>query len=108
MKPFRFLGALVLAIVAAPVVGLAQPNAYPSKPVHIVVPYPAGGSGDFLARLIGTRLSQVMGQQFVVENHRAGQQSPSGNGTLEHPGRSQAEPYPLQGQRPGTSRSAER
>lgn len=68
MKPFRFLGALVLAIVAAPVVGLAQPNAYPSKPVHIVVPYPAGGSGDFLARLIGNRLSQVMGQQFVVEN----------------------------------------
>jgi tripartite-type tricarboxylate transporter receptor subunit TctC len=68
MRTFRFRRALVLAVLAAPAIGFAQPAAYPSKPVHIVVPYPAGGSGDFLARLVGTRLSQVMGQQFIVEN----------------------------------------
>lgn len=68
MKAFKSLRAVLLAGLAAASVGLVQANTYPSKPVHIIVPYPAGGSGDFLARLIGTRLSQVMGQQFVVDN----------------------------------------
>ena len=42
--------------------------AYPSKPVHIVVGFPAGGPVDTLARAIGEKLSQSMGQQFIVEN----------------------------------------
>ena len=42
--------------------------AYPSKPVHVVVGFPAGGPVDTLARAIGEKLSQSMGQQFIVEN----------------------------------------
>src|SRR3954447_15903779 len=44
----------------------AQP--YPSRPVRWVVPYPAGGATDIMARLIGSRLSEKLGQQFVIEN----------------------------------------
>src|SRR5579862_4377908 len=44
---------------------------YPSKPVRMVVAYPAGGSVDIVARLVGQRMSESMGQQFVIEN-RAG------------------------------------
>ena len=43
-------------------------KAYPSRPVRIIVPVPAGGALDILARLIGQWLSEHMGQPFVVEN----------------------------------------
>jgi len=41
---------------------------YPTRPVRFVVGYPAGGSTDILARLVGQRLSERLGQQFVIEN----------------------------------------
>src|SRR3954471_24115224 len=44
---------------------------YPSKPVRVVVPYPAGGLPDTMARLVSQRMSESLGQQFVVDN-RAG------------------------------------
>jgi len=49
----------------------AQAADYPTRPVHIIVGYPPGGSTDIVARLMGNWLSQRLGQQFVVEN-RAG------------------------------------
>jgi tripartite-type tricarboxylate transporter receptor subunit TctC len=53
---------------AAAVSRVARAEAYPARPVHIVVGFPAGTSSDITARLIGQWLSERFGQQFVVEN----------------------------------------
>jgi tripartite-type tricarboxylate transporter receptor subunit TctC len=62
-------GAAVLPIVSR----FAWAQAYPTRPVHIIVGFPAGGPADILARLIGQRLSERLGQSFIIEN-RAGAQ----------------------------------
>ncbi len=54
------------ALIAS--VGSAAALDYPTRPVRFVVGYPPGGATDILARLIGQRLSEKLGQQFVVEN----------------------------------------
>ena len=46
-------------------------NLYPTKPVRWIAPYPAGGSSDFVARIVAHKFSDSYGQQFVVDN-RAG------------------------------------
>jgi len=53
------------AVLAAP---YAFAQSYPSRPIHLIVPYPAGGGTDFFARLAATPMSQTLGQQIVVEN----------------------------------------
>jgi len=61
----RVFAAVILALVPLTSV-LAQE--FPSKPVRFIVPYAAGGSGDLLARLLGTKLSAMWGQQVVIDN----------------------------------------
>src|SRR5215510_5489793 len=64
-----FAGMIALGLVfdaVAPVVAAAQ--SWPSRPLSMVVPLAAGGAGDVLARVIGARLSEVLGQQVIVEN----------------------------------------
>ena len=63
------LKILVAAICAAPLIVLAQ--AWPAKPIRLVVPYPPGGSTDLLARTIGQKVGEALGQTIVVDN-RAG------------------------------------
>ena len=64
----RFRRALLAsACVLAVVPALAQ-DAYPTKPITIVVGYPPGGSTDLVARLVGPELSQRLGQPVVIEN----------------------------------------
>ncbi|RYF80395.1 MAG: tripartite tricarboxylate transporter substrate binding protein, partial [Comamonadaceae bacterium] len=63
-------GCLLALPLLAP--SLAQAQAYPSKPIRWVVPYPAGGGSDFLARTIGQTLSTQTGQPVTVENKPGG------------------------------------
>ena len=57
-----------IALALAFVLGAAQAQTYPSKPVRIVVPYTAGGPADLLVRGLGQKLNDVWGQQILVEN----------------------------------------
>lgn len=65
---------LIAALLVVSTASLAQ--TYPSKPIHIIVPYPAGGTSDILARTIGQRLSESLGQPVIVEN------KPGANGNV--------------------------
>ena len=57
---------LLAALLAASGTALAQ--AWPSKPIRIIVPYPPGGTSDILARAVGQKMSETYGQAVVVEN----------------------------------------
>lgn len=63
----RFLSAAVLASLALLAWPVAAQN-YPSRPIKIVVPFPAGGTSDVLARMIGQKMTESWGQPVVVEN----------------------------------------
>src|SRR5262245_59167940 len=68
-RKFLHLAAGAAALPFVPHVARAQ--AYPTRPVRIIVTTAAGGGNDIVARLIGQWLSERLGQQFVIEN-RAG------------------------------------
>ena len=62
------LGLIATAVPSIAAIRSVSAADYPSRPVRFVVGYPPGGATDILARLIGQRLSETLGQQFVVEN----------------------------------------
>jgi tripartite-type tricarboxylate transporter receptor subunit TctC len=67
------LGIAVLAVVASVLftTAAAFAQAYPTKPVRIIVPFPPGGGNDVIARIIGQKLTERWGQQVIIDN-RAG------------------------------------
>jgi tripartite-type tricarboxylate transporter receptor subunit TctC len=62
------LALTILLLAAAPAATLAQSPAYPSKPVRVVVPWPAGGLVDVAARQLSNRLQAALGQPLVIDN----------------------------------------
>lgn len=68
MRTRRDVLASVAGFAACGLIGPAYAQAWPQKPVVIVVPFAAGGNTDGIARLAAQRLSDALGQQFVVEN----------------------------------------
>src|SRR5262245_18723006 len=63
--------ALTLALIAA-LVAPAAAQKYPTRTVTVIVPYPAGGSVDGVARILVQKLNETIGQQFIVENRAGG------------------------------------
>lgn len=68
MQRRSLLIALALVAGGLPALALAQADAWPSRPVKIIVGYPPGGATDVAARLLASELSKSLGQQFVIEN----------------------------------------
>src|ERR1700758_3541875 len=77
----RLLAAIA---IAATLVGSAQAQTYPSLPVTIVVPFPAGGPTDALARVLAERMKGALGQSVIVENPTGGA-GPLGTGPAPGP-----------------------
>jgi len=67
---------MLLAAILAPSVWAQGGDSYPSKPIHLVVPYPAGGTTDQVARAIAQPLREILGQPIVIDN------KPGAGGTL--------------------------
>jgi tripartite-type tricarboxylate transporter receptor subunit TctC len=70
MKTISFFTLGLLSLIAASTAtgGSARAQSYPTRPVKIINPYPAGGPGDVIARVLAQKLSENMGGQFYVEN----------------------------------------
>jgi tripartite-type tricarboxylate transporter receptor subunit TctC len=88
--PRRGLAALAAALALSPRVGAAQ-AAYPNRPITLVVPFPAGGVVDGVARIVAQQLERQMGQPWVIEN-RGGAGGTIGAGAVS---RAQPDGYTL-------------
>jgi len=86
-----FLASAVAAAALPAASRMARAQAYPSRPVRIIVGFPPGGATDIQARLMGQWLSERLGQQFIIEN-RAGA---SGNIGTEAVAKAPADGYTL-------------
>jgi tripartite-type tricarboxylate transporter receptor subunit TctC len=78
MKPIGRLHVLSAVILTVAALWCAHPAqaqdpaaGYPNKPIRVIVPFAAGGGNDIFARLIGTKMAEYLGQQFVIENRPA-------------------------------------
>ena len=65
MKRMFASAILALGVLGA---GLVSAQQYPTKPVHVIVPFAPGGGSDFIGRFIAQKLSERLGQQFIVDN----------------------------------------
>ncbi|MES2563711.1 MAG: tripartite tricarboxylate transporter substrate binding protein [Pseudomonadota bacterium] len=66
MRTVRVFAAFVMGMLCA--AGVAWSQTYPAKPVRVIVPFPPGGANDIVARLVLPKLSDQLGQSFVIEN----------------------------------------
>src|SRR5215210_2300445 len=64
----RFLQLAAGVAVSPALPRTASAQAYPAKPIHLIVPFAPAGASDIIARIIGPALSERLGQQIVIEN----------------------------------------
>ena len=86
----RVIGGLVGGLLAVQVAS-AQTAKWPDRPIHLIVPFPAGSSSDIVGRVVAKGLSERLGQQLVVENRPGA----SGNVGTEVVARAAADGYTL-------------
>ncbi len=72
MKRSQGMRAIVVLALLAGVLQAAQAQDYPAKPVRIIVGFPSGGVTDLVSRIIARKLSENLGQQFIVDNRPGG------------------------------------
>lgn len=81
-----FLGLALASLAALFACGESQAQAaWPSRPVHLVVPFPPGGGADTVARAVASRLGEILGQSVVVENRTGGNAVVAANAVLAAP-----------------------
>ena len=83
--------ATLLACAGGFAAGASEAQTYPAKTVRLVAPYPPGGPNDLIARIVAQRMTQTLGQQWIVDN-RPGR---GGNIGTEIVARSPADGYTL-------------
>jgi tripartite-type tricarboxylate transporter receptor subunit TctC len=71
VRHLKFIAALGMALFGFASASVMA-DTYPGRTVTIVVPYPAGGSVDGVARIIAQKLNETLGQHFIVENRAGG------------------------------------
>ena len=86
----KLLALILAALIVTPAAAIAA-DTFPNRPVRLIVPYPAGGPNDVLARMIGGKLGEAWGQQVVIDN-RAGA---GGNLAVEVASRAAADGYTM-------------
>src|SRR5665647_1792457 len=74
----RTVGCLIAALVASAAMTEVCAQAYPGKPIRMIVAVPPGGPADTLARLVGPRLGEALGQTVVIDNR------PGANGIIAY------------------------
>ncbi|THD63489.1 MAG: tripartite tricarboxylate transporter substrate binding protein [Bradyrhizobium sp.] len=89
MMKLRFVGLVLAVTTCAPLVAAA--GEWPDHPIHFIVPFPAGGSTDIAARVIGDYLSRTLGQQVVIENKSGA----NGNIGIEYVAKSAPDGYTI-------------
>ncbi len=87
----RFLQHVLLAAAGVAAVAAAHAQSYPARPIRMIVPFNPGGASDFVARIIQPKMTELLGQQVVVDN-RAGA---SGNLGVEIAARAAPDGYTL-------------
>ena len=70
-SPIRFLTATLTIVAAAAFPAMAQ-QAFPSKPIRMIVPFPPGGGVTAVARVLGPKLTEAWGQSIVIDNRPGG------------------------------------
>ena len=90
-RAIRTTVALLLSFAACSLASLAQAQAFPSKPIKIVVTFPLGGAPDILARLLGSKMQEDWGQPVIVDNRPGA----GGNIGADYVAKSPADGYTL-------------